>query len=57
MLVWALTFLTIALISAAFGFTGIAGASAGLAQILFYIFIVLFAITLIARAVRKTPSV
>ena len=57
MLVWALTFLTIALISAAFGFTGIAGASAGIAQILFYIFIVLFAITLIARAVRKTPSV
>ncbi len=57
MLAWALTFLIVALISAALGFTGIAGASAGIAQILFFIFIVLFAVTMIARAVRKTPSV
>ena len=56
MLAWALAFLMIALISAALGFTGIAGASSGLAQILFFIIIVLFAVTLIARAVRK-PSV
>ena len=41
MLGWALTFPVIALIAAALGFGGIAGASAGIAQILFYIFLVL----------------
>lgn len=52
MLGWAITFLVIALIAAVFGFGGIASASAGIAQILFFVFLVLFAITLIARAVR-----
>ena len=36
MLGWALTFLVIALIAAALGFGGIAGASAGIAQILLH---------------------
>ena len=52
MLGWALTFLVIALVAALFGFGGIATASAGIAQILFFIFVALFVITLIARAVR-----
>jgi uncharacterized membrane protein YtjA (UPF0391 family) len=54
MLGWALTFLVIALIAAVLGFGGIAGASAGIAKILFFVFIVLFALGLIASLVRKT---
>lgn len=52
MLSWALTFLVIALIAAALGFGGIAGTSAGIAKILFFIFIALFVISLIARLVN-----
>ena len=47
MLGWALTFLIIALIAAAFGFGGIAGAAIGIAKILFFIFVVLFVLALI----------
>jgi uncharacterized membrane protein YtjA (UPF0391 family) len=42
MLKWAVIFLIIALVAALFGFTGIASASAGIAKILFGIFLVLF---------------
>lgn len=55
MLGWALTFLVIALIAAALGFGGIAGTSAGIAQILFFVFIALFVIAMIARALRGQP--
>lgn len=41
MLGLAITLLVIALIAAAFGFTGIAGASVGIAKLLFFVFIVL----------------
>jgi uncharacterized membrane protein YtjA (UPF0391 family) len=47
MLSWALAFFVFALIAALFGFTGIAVASAGIAKILFFIFLVVFGITLI----------
>jgi uncharacterized membrane protein YtjA (UPF0391 family) len=47
MLRWALIFLVVALISAALGFTGLAGAAAGMAQILFWVFLVMFLIALI----------
>lgn len=47
MLYWALVFLVVALISAALGFGGIAGVSMEFAKILFYIFIILFIISLI----------
>ena len=52
MVSWAITFLIIALIAAVFGFGGIASASAGIAQILFFVFIVLFAVALVANALR-----
>ncbi len=52
MLSWALTFLVVALIAALFGFGGIASASAGIAQILFFVFILLFVIALVANALR-----
>lgn len=55
MLRWAITFLVIALIAAAFGFTGIAGTATGIAQILFFIFLVLFVIALIAG--RSRPPI
>lgn len=48
MLSWALTFLIIALIAAAFGFGGIAASATGIAKIIFFVFLVLFAISLIA---------
>ena len=42
MLAWAMTFLAVALIAAALGYGGAAGASAGIAQMLFVVFLVLF---------------
>jgi uncharacterized membrane protein YtjA (UPF0391 family) len=57
MLGWAITFLVIALIAALFGFGGIASASAGIAQIIFFVFIALFVIAMIMRAVRGRPPV
>lgn len=53
MLSWALTFLVIALIAAVFGFTGIYSAAAGMAQILFFVFLVLFLVSLVTGAVRR----
>ncbi len=55
MLGWALTFLVVALVAAALGFGGIAGTSAGIAQILFFVFIALFIVAMIARALRGRP--
>jgi uncharacterized membrane protein YtjA (UPF0391 family) len=43
----ALFFLVIALVAALFGFTGIAAAAAGIAKILFFIFIAIFVVLLI----------
>ena len=42
MLKWAVIFLIIAMVAALFGFTDISAASAGIAKILFGIFLVLF---------------
>ena len=53
MLYYALLFLVIALVAAIFGFGGIASASAGIAQILFVVFVLLFIGTLLVRAVRN----
>ena len=44
---WALIFLVISLVAAVFGFTGIAAASADVARILFFVFVVAFAVLLI----------
>jgi uncharacterized membrane protein YtjA (UPF0391 family) len=57
MLYWALVFLVIALVAALFGFGGvIAGTALEIAKILFFVFIVLFVISLIAGGLRR-PSV
>ncbi len=47
MLRWAIIFFVIALIAAVFGFGGIAATASGIAQILFYIFLILFIIALL----------
>ena len=47
MLRWAIIFFVWALIAALFGFGGIAAGAAGLAKILCFVFIVLFAIALV----------
>lgn len=39
MLGWALTFLTVALVAGAHGFTGVVGTTAGIAQILLFVFL------------------
>ena len=53
MLNWALTFLVVALVAALFGFTGIAVTAAGVAKILFFLFLILFLVSLIAGLVRR----
>jgi uncharacterized membrane protein YtjA (UPF0391 family) len=47
MLRWAVIFLIVALIAALFGFTDIAAASAGIAKILFGIFLVIFLLAVV----------
>jgi uncharacterized membrane protein YtjA (UPF0391 family) len=46
-LYYAIVFLVIALISAAFGFGGIASEATGIAKILFFLFLVLFVVSLL----------
>lgn len=53
MLNWALGFLLIAILAAVFGFSGIAVASAGIAKILFFIFLVVFLVTLVMGVARR----
>lgn len=53
MLTWAFTFLIFSLVAALFGFGGIAATSADLAQILFYVFICLFILSLVTGLLRK----
>jgi uncharacterized membrane protein YtjA (UPF0391 family) len=54
MLRWAIAFFIIALIAAVLGFGGIAVAAAGIAKIIFYIFLALFIISLISHLARRT---
>ncbi len=50
MLKWAAIFFVISIIAAIFGFGGVAEGSAEIAKVLFFIFIVLFVLTLIFGA-------
>jgi uncharacterized membrane protein YtjA (UPF0391 family) len=53
MLRWALGFFVIALFAALLGFTGIAVASAGIAKIIFFIFLILFVVSLLGHLFRR----
>lgn len=57
MLRWALAFLIIALIAAVLGFGNLAGAAAGIASTLFWVFVILFVLALLVSLVtgKKTP--
>ncbi|MEZ5647980.1 MAG: DUF1328 domain-containing protein [Alphaproteobacteria bacterium] len=58
MLRWAIAFFILALIAGLFGFGGIASASAEIAQILFFVFLVVFVASLIAYFIsgRRPPA-
>jgi uncharacterized membrane protein YtjA (UPF0391 family) len=59
MLGWAVLFLVIALIAGALGFGGVASVSMEIAQIVFWVFIVLFVVSLIYSLIsgRRPPAV
>jgi uncharacterized membrane protein YtjA (UPF0391 family) len=57
MLYWALMFPIIALVAALFGFTGVAIAAAGIAKILFYVFLIVFLVTLVMGLGRRGSRV
>ena len=59
MLGWAVTFLVIALIAAALGFGGLAGTAVGIAKLLFWVFLVLFVVSLVYSLMtgRRPPAV
>lgn len=50
---YSLVFLVIALVAALFGFTGIAAGAVEIAKILFFVFLVLFAVSLIYGLVGR----
>jgi uncharacterized membrane protein YtjA (UPF0391 family) len=57
LLKWALIMLIVSLVAALFGFTDLAAASADVARVLFYIFLVIFLVLVVlglagARAIR-----
>jgi uncharacterized membrane protein YtjA (UPF0391 family) len=54
MLRWALAFFVVAVLAAVLGFTGIAIAAAGIAKILFYLFLILFLVTFVGHLLRRT---
>lgn len=56
MLWWALMFFVVALVAAVFGFTSIAIGLATLAQVIFFIFVVLSVVSLIFGVVRRSRA-
>lgn len=52
MLRWVIIFLVVALIAAVFGFGGIVAGAVSIAKILFFIFLVLFVISLIFGGIK-----
>jgi uncharacterized membrane protein YtjA (UPF0391 family) len=57
MLYWTVVFLVIALIAAFFGFTDVYIAAAGIAKILFFVFLILLVLSLLSRGFRRGPPV
>jgi len=53
MLGWSLTFLLVAVVAAVLGFTHIALAFAGIAKLVFALFLILFLVSLLTRALRS----
>ena len=55
MLHYALVFFVVAIIAALFGFGGIAAGATEIANILFFVFVVLFVVSLVAGLIRRGP--
>jgi uncharacterized membrane protein YtjA (UPF0391 family) len=53
MLRWTLLFLVVAIIAGIFGFAGVMVAAAGIAKLLFYVFLVLFVVSLAMSIVSR----
>ncbi|MBS0320885.1 MAG: DUF1328 domain-containing protein [Proteobacteria bacterium] len=53
MLQYAVIFFVIAIIAAVFGFTGIAAGATEIAKVLFFLFLIIAAITFVISLVRK----
>lgn len=57
MLGWAVTFLVVALVAALFGFGGIAGTAVEAAKLIFFVAVVLFAISAVVGLMRgRSPT-
>ena len=58
MIGWALTFLVVALVAALFGFGGIAGTAVEMAKLIFFVAVVLFAISAVVGLLRgRSPTI
>lgn len=55
MYTWPLAFLALALVAGYLGFGGVAGAAAGIAELLCYVFLALVVISAVVSAVRGQP--
>ena len=53
MLHYAVVFLVIALVAAAFGFGGIAAGAVGIAKILFFVFVVMAVVTFVVGLLKR----
>jgi uncharacterized membrane protein YtjA (UPF0391 family) len=53
---WALVFLIVTFLAGIFAFAGLVLAAAALAKLIFYLFLVLFLLALIAGLLRKSRS-
>jgi uncharacterized membrane protein YtjA (UPF0391 family) len=53
MLYWAAVFFVIAIVAALFGFGGIAAGAVGIAKVLFFVFVILFIISLLTGILRR----
>jgi uncharacterized membrane protein YtjA (UPF0391 family) len=56
MLGWAITFLIVALVAAVLGFGGIAGTAVEIAKLIFFVAIVLFAISAVVGLLRSRST-
>jgi uncharacterized membrane protein YtjA (UPF0391 family) len=56
MLSWAFLFMLVALTAAVFGFTGIAVAVAGIAKVVFFLFLIFFLLSLVTALGRGSSG-
>jgi uncharacterized membrane protein YtjA (UPF0391 family) len=57
MLYWTLIFLVIAIMAGLLGFGAVAFAAAGIAKILFFLFLVAFVVSLVLHVGRRAPRI